>query len=103
MTGLAGSVFLPVTAFLDHLMGWRATLGVYAICMLALVGPLLWFGLPSTEAAAAAAPRDADGRKGPVFALLVAAIALNSFVTFGIQAVGVPLLQACLLYTSRCV
>ena len=94
VTGLAGSVFLPVTAFLDHLMGWRATLGVYAICMLALVGPLLWFGLPSTEAAAAAAPRGAGGRKGPVFALLVAAIALNSFVTFGIQAVGVPLLQA---------
>lgn len=94
VTGLAGSVFLPVTAFLDHLMGWRATLVVYAICMLALVGPLLWFGLPSTEAAAAAAPRGAGGRKGPVFALLVAAIALNSFVTFGIQAVGVPLLQA---------
>lgn len=94
VTGLAGSVFLPVTAFLDHLMGWRATLGVYAICMLALVGPLLWFGLPSTEAAAAAAPRGAGQRKGPVFALLVAAIALNSFVTFGIQAVGVPLLQA---------
>lgn len=94
VTGLAGSVFLPVTAFLDHMMGWRATLGVYAICMLALVGPLLWFGLPSTEAAAAAAPRGAGQRKGPVFALLVAAIALNSFVTFGIQAVGVPLLQA---------
>ncbi len=94
VTGLAGSVFLPVTAFLDHLMGWRATLGVYAICMLALVGPLLWFGLPSTEAATAAASRGAGGRKGPVFALLVAAIALNSFVTFGIQAVGVPLLQA---------
>lgn len=77
VTGLAGSVFLPVTAFLDHLMGWRATLVVYAICMLALVGPLLWFGLPSTEAAAAAAPRGAGGRKGPVFALLVAAIALS--------------------------
>lgn len=91
-TGLAGSVFWPVTAFLDHLIGWRGTLLVYAGIMMLLVCPLVRFGLPPVATAAAPAPQ-AAGRTGQVFALLVSAIALNSFVSFGIEAIGITLLQ----------
>ncbi|CAB3707439.1 hypothetical protein LMG3458_03013 [Achromobacter deleyi] len=93
-TGLAGSVFLPVTALLDHWVGWRAAMFAYAAVMLLGVCPLVGFGLPATLAAPAKAARSSARRHGKVFALIVAAIALNSFVTFGIQAVGVQLMQA---------
>lgn len=92
-TGLAGSVFLPVTAFLDDLVGWRGVLLVYAGMMMLIVGPLVRFGLPVARAAEAEAARPGRGRTGPVFVLMVTAIALNSFVTFGIEAVGIQLLR----------
>ncbi|BBK36430.1 MFS transporter [Allostella sp. ATCC 35155] len=92
-TGLAGSVFLPVTALLDHLVGWRGLLLVYAGMMALIVGPLVRLGLPATAAGETEGTRPGRGRAGPVFALMIAAIALNSFVTFGIEAVGIQLLQ----------
>ena len=94
VTGLAGSVFWPITAFLDDLMGWRGAVYVYAGVMALVVCPLVWFGLPATGAITATPTHQGRGRKGLVFVLLVVAIALNSFVTFGIQAVGIELLQA---------
>ncbi len=94
VTGLAGSVFWPITAFLEHLAGWRGVGAVYAAIMVLAIAPLVWFGLPAIDAATAIAPSTARLRKGPVFILMVAAIALNSFVTFGIDAVGIQLLQA---------
>lgn len=93
-TGLAGSIFLPVTAFLDHLVGWRGALLAYAGVMMLVVCPLVRFGLPAAGAAAAEATPPAGRRSGPVFALMVAAIALNGFVTFGIEAVGIQLLRS---------
>lgn len=94
VTGLAGSVFWPITAFLDHLTSWRGALIVYAGIMALLVCPLLWFGLPEARATTAATVSRGSSHKGRVFALLVCAIALNSFVTFGIEALGIELLQA---------
>ncbi len=94
VTGLAGSVFWPVTAFLDDLASWRGALLVYGGIMLLLVCPLVRFGLPVAQAATAAPKPQGAARKGPIFALLVTAIALNSFVTFGIEALGIELLQA---------
>ncbi|HEY0124532.1 MAG TPA: MFS transporter [Rhizobium sp.] len=94
VTGLAGSVFWPITTFLDDLVGWRGAVFVYAGIMALVVCPVVWFGMPATGAAAATATHQGRGRKGPVFVLLVVAIGLNSFVTFGIQAVGIQLLQA---------
>lgn len=94
VTGLAGSVFWPVTAFLDGVVGWRATVLVYAGIMALVICPLVLIGLPATRAATAPTINKRSARKGPVFALLVTAIALNSFVTFGIEAVGIQLLQA---------
>ncbi len=94
VTGLAGSVFWPITAFLEHLVGWRGVGAVYAGVMVLVICPLVWFGLPAAEAATSTASNSGRLRKGPVFVLMVAAIALNSFVTFGIDAVGIQLLQA---------
>ncbi|QAS78020.1 MFS transporter [Rhizobium acidisoli] len=94
VTGLAGSVFWPITAFLDHLVGWRQVFVVYAGVMVFIICPLVRFGLPVTGAATAATAHRRRGRWEPVFILLVAAIALNSFVTFGVEAVGIKLLQS---------
>lgn len=94
VTGLAGSVFWPITAFLDGVVGWRATVLVYAGIMALVICPLVLIGLPATRAATAPTTSNGSARKGPVFALLVTAIAMNSFVTFGIEAVGIQLLQA---------
>lgn len=93
VTGLAGSVFWPITAFLEHLVGWRGAVLIYGGIMF-LVGPLVRFGLPPTGAPASAPGSKGSASRGKVFALLVIAIALNSFVTFGIEAVGIELLLA---------
>ena len=94
VTGLAGSVFWPITALLESLVGWRGVVLVHAAVMTLAVCPSIWFGLPATGPAATKVAREERGRRGHVFILLVAAIALNSFVTFGIEAVGIQLLQA---------
>ncbi len=94
VTGLAGSVFWPITAFLEHLAGWRGVGFTYAAVMVLAICPLVWLGLPATKAATETAAATGHLRKGRVFVLMVAAIALNSFVTFGIDAVGIQLLQA---------
>ncbi len=93
VTGLAGSVFWPITAFLEHLVGWRGAVLIFGEVML-LVCPLVRFGLPATSSLTSAPVVQGSARKGPVLALLVTAIALNSFVTFGIEAVGIELLHA---------
>lgn len=94
VTGLAGSVFWPITAFLEHLVGWRGVGVVYAAVMILIVCPLVRFGLPATHAATSVTSAAGQLRKAPVFLLMVAAIALSGFVTFGIDALGIQLLQA---------
>lgn len=95
VTGLAGSVFWPVTAFLQHLLGWRGTALAYAALMLAVIAPLVLLGLPEAGGARpAAAGPPAATRRGRVFWVLVAAIALNGFVTFGMEATGIALFGA---------
>ncbi|AMY68832.1 MFS transporter [Frigidibacter mobilis] len=93
VTGLSGAVFLPLTAWLAHMGGWREAVLTLAAVMVLGVCPLVRFGLPRTGTAATALPRKAP-KTGRILTLLVAAIALNSFVTFGIEAVGITLLQA---------
>jgi MFS family permease len=93
VTGLAGSVFWPITAFLEQLFGWRSAVLIFGGIMI-LVGPIVRFGLPPTTTQVSAPTPNGAGRRGGVFTLLVAAIALNSFVTFGVEAVGIELLQA---------
>lgn len=94
VTGLAGSVFWPVTAFLEDLVGWRGVGVTYAAIMVVMVCPLVWFGLPAIEDTMAPTSSTGHRRRGRIFVLMVAAIALNSFVTFGIDAVGIQLLRS---------
>lgn len=96
VTGLAGSVFWPVTAFLFDVTGWRITILFYAGGMTFLVAPALYLGLPETSRVIATTETGAKIRyaRKPIFLLVVLAIALNSFVTFGIDAIGIELFRA---------
>lgn len=102
-TGLYGSVFWPITAWATAHLGWRGTVIFYAAVMVIVVAPLVRFGLPATSAADATTTGSSPKRSGPVFALLIAAIALNSFVTFGIEVVGIQLLQSMGMDLARAV
>lgn len=94
-TGPAGSVFWPVTAYLDHLVGWRATLFIYSGAMLTFVVPLALFALPRTAAQPAAEVASTQARRrGLIFVIVLAAVSTNSFVTFGVEAVGIELLRS---------
>ncbi|MFT4181900.1 MAG: MFS transporter [Rhizobium sp.] len=94
ITGLAGSVFWPLTAYLEHLVGWRATTQIYAGAMILIIMPLVLLGLPEARRAhREQTVADAGARRGGTFWFLVTAIALNSFVTFGMDAIGIALFR----------
>ncbi|HBF28545.1 MFS transporter [Rhizobium sp.] len=100
VTGLSSSVFWPTTALISEAVGWRGTCLSYAAMMVLVCLPFYFFGLPrSASPGEAVSPSEsATGpatmtRKG-TFALIVTAIALNAFVTFGFSAVLIELLQA---------
>lgn len=94
VTGLAGSIFWPVSAYLDTVLGWRGALFVYAAVMALAVAPWLLLLPEPARAAPAAGPVPGRARRGPVFWFLVTAVALNGFVTFGIDAIGIELFRA---------
>lgn len=100
VTGLSSSIFWPTTAFLAGAVGWRGTCLAYAAAMVLVCLPLYTFGLPRRAAAKAdaAAPSDRPDAYKPAgrgtFVLVVAAIGLNAFVSFGFSAVLVELLKA---------
>jgi hypothetical protein len=94
ITGLAGSLFWPLTAYLEHLVAWRTTTEIYAGGMVLLVAPLVLFGLPEVRVRHKTKGLDRPAaRRGRIFWLLVIAIALNSFVTFGMEANGIELFR----------
>lgn len=99
VTGLSSSLFWPIASFLSHAVGWQVTCVIYAAAMALLSLPLLIFGLPrreqpppEPETAEVAAPPAA--KAGGTFWLVVAAIALNAFITYGFQAILIELLKA---------
>ena len=99
VTGLSSSIFWPTTAFLTGSIGWRSTCLLYAAAMILVCLPLYGFGLPRRVAGEAEAASAADRSAAPpparsTFFLVVAAIALNAFVSFGFSAVLVELLKA---------
>ncbi len=98
-TGLSSSIFWPTTAFLSAMAGWRITCLIYAGAMILVCLPLYAFGLPRRMPAPKAAeptspPEPASITARSTFALIVAAIALNAFVTFGFSAIFIELLKA---------
>jgi MFS family permease len=99
VTGLSSSIFWPTTSFLSNVMGWRGTCLVYAGMLPLVCLPLYAFGLPRrtelTDAAGMAAPPASESLivQKSTFYLIVSAIALNAFVTFGFGAVLIELLK----------
>ncbi|MDQ1185469.1 MFS transporter [Agrobacterium larrymoorei] len=95
VTGLAGSVFWPLTAWLDHLLGWRGVTQIYGGGVLLLVLPLLALSLPDVRSTSASPVSGrTKNRRGHILWFLVAAISLNSFVTLGMESVGIELFKA---------
>ncbi|MBU9861266.1 MFS transporter [Rahnella aceris] len=95
VTGLATSIFLPLTSILEQFVGWRGAAQIYSGMLIFIVAPLILFYLPEVgELPQPNKPVDEVLRKNRIFWLLVTVIALNSFVTFGIEAVGVELLSS---------
>lgn len=92
VTGLAGTVFWPLTAYLDRHLGWRITVETYAAIMVLVVAPAM-LGLPRAAGPRAPSGTSPSFSRGMVFWSLVAAIALNGFVTFGIEAIGISLFR----------
>ncbi len=99
VTGLSSTLFWPIAAYLSHAVGWRSTCLIYAAMLALLSVPLLTFGLPrraqpppEPETANAGAPPAA--RTSGTFWLVVAAIALNAFITYGFSAILIELLKA---------
>jgi predicted MFS family arabinose efflux permease len=100
VTGLSSSIFWPATSLLSEFVGWRGTCLAYAGTLAFVCLPLYVFGLPRRFE-----PADQDGSAMPsasgpsavqrgTFYLIVSAIALNAFVTFGLSAVLIELLKA---------
>ncbi|MGU3494644.1 MFS transporter [Xanthobacteraceae bacterium A53D] len=101
-TGLANSLFWPLTAVLTDLWGWRATCWIFAALPIVVCLPLLIFGLPRrvvvpavpVPADATAAPDRPDVRARSTFLIMMGAIAINGFVVFGFNSVIIELLKA---------
>ncbi len=97
VSGLFGTVFWPLTAFLSGEIGWRGAIAVYAAALIAINLPLYGRGLPrrarAEAPAKAAAPVASAGAYDRTFFLIVAAIVLNAFVTFGFSSILIELLK----------
>ncbi|MBB4007396.1 MFS transporter [Allorhizobium taibaishanense] len=96
-TGLSSSLFWPLAALLAQVLGWRGTCLVYAGLIALVCLPLYALVLPRHRRPPPLAPSTAEApvarEQGIIFLLIVAAIALNAFVTFGFSAVLIQLLQ----------
>ncbi|MDF1634701.1 MFS transporter [Mycoplana sp. MJR14] len=96
---LAPTVSWPMTAFLQDALGWRATYAAFGAVMLLVVVPLTCFGLPAVRPPAAGtggehARRGPEGRRSRlVMGLIVGAVALNGFITWGFQLVVIALFR----------
>jgi predicted MFS family arabinose efflux permease len=99
VTGLSGSIFWPTTSFLSGHFGWRGTCLVYAAMLFLVSLPLYAFATPRRAIAkegGTAPAKQANALSIPrsTFGLVVAAITVNAFVTFGLSAVFIELLRA---------
>lgn len=99
VTGLASSMFWPITAALTAAFGWRTALVIYSAAMVLVCFPLHFFCLqprqkPSPSGQLAQASGNANGEPGRLpFALLVGAITLHSFISWGVGSIIIQLLK----------
>ncbi len=97
VSGLFGTVFWPLTSFLSGEIGWRGACAVYAAALIAINLPLYVLCLPHHDSVAApvkpTAPAASAGAYDRTFILIVAAIVLNAFITFGFSSILIELLK----------
>jgi MFS family permease len=99
VTGLASSLFWPITAALTGAFGWRTTLLIYSAAMVLVCFPLYVFGLPPREKQPVGGQtvltnRAANADPGRLpFLLLVAVIALHAFLSWGVGSIIIQLLK----------
>ena len=95
VTGLAGSVFWPLTAYLQQLLDWHGIVQIYAAGTFFIILPMVLFGIPeANNLKQRSNAQRTENWKNRVFWLLIAAIALNGFVTYGMEAIGIELFRA---------
>jgi len=99
VTGLASSLFWPITAALTGAFGWRTTLVIYSAASVLVCFPLYVFGLPPREKPPVGGQTvqthratNSDPGRLP-FLLLVAAIALHAFLSWGVGSIIIQLLK----------
>ena len=102
VTGLSSSLFWPITAALSDWMGWRATVSFYGVLAIGVCFPLHVFALPArrpvvtptpTGTAASSDSGTPTSARGP-YILLMAAICLCAFVTWGFVSIVIQLLKS---------
>jgi MFS family permease len=99
-TGLSATIFWPILALMNDLVGWRMTFVLSAALQIFVCLPLYLFGLPKpidrSEQAQATDTVPVDftpPERRRAFFLVAAATALSSFISFGLSPSLLALLQ----------
>ncbi len=100
-TGLSATIFWPVLALLNDLVGWRLTFVFSAALQVFVCLPLYFFGLPKpapSEGSAQSAeltPVDfTEPERRRAFFLVAATTTISSFIGFGLSPTFLALLRA---------
>lgn len=99
-TGLSATIFWPVLALMNDLVGWRMTFVLSAMLQLFVCLPLYLFGLPKpvdrneqTQATDTVPVDFTPPERRRAFFLVAAATAISSFISFGLSPSLLALLQ----------
>jgi predicted MFS family arabinose efflux permease len=100
-TGLSVTIFWPLLALFNDLVGWRLTFAACAALQLFVCVPLYLFALPKPLAVTAEGQTQAQRPPVPLseperrqaFLLVACAVTISSFVTFGLAPALLELLQ----------
>ena len=96
-SGLASTIFWPLTNALDDAIGWRATLVVFAASFIIICLPLIrWAIPPHTPIARNSGTSSSRGETTldwTAFWLMAGAIAANGFITWGFSLTLIPLFE----------
>jgi len=96
-SGLASTIFWPLTNALDDAIGWRATLVVFAASFIIICLPLIrWAIPPHTSVARNSGTSSSRGETTldwTAFWLMAGAIAANGFITWGFSLTLIPLFE----------
>lgn len=99
-TGLSATIFWPLLALMNDLVGWRMTFVFSALLQLFVCLPLYLFGLPKpidrneqTQATDTVPVDFTPPERRRAFFLVAAATAISSFISFGLSPSLLALLQ----------